>query len=88
MSWSPRSGEPESGSGSGSGWDLRRDFAALDGRRGDGILSKSMSDVRATGRIDDRDVFLGETCGRALDKLCIGPVIFHRLLERKRIRSH
>ena len=74
----------------GSGWKERVYFEGLDGPatlflavlfrdellgRGEGILSKSMSDVRATGRKDDRFDFAGETAGRALARLCIGPVV-------------
>ena len=73
----------------GSIWETREYFEALDGPatpflallcdkvlgRGEGILSKSRSDVRATGRKDDRFDFAGETAGRALARLCIGPVV-------------
>ena len=58
---------------------LMRDVEVLG--RGEGILSKSMSDVRATGRKDDLFDFAGETAGRALARLCIGPVVNHPLLD-------
>jgi hypothetical protein len=74
---------------------MRTYFEALDGPatpflallcdevlgRGEGILSKSMSEVRATGRKDDRSDLVGETAGRVLARFCIGPVVIHRLLD-------
>jgi hypothetical protein len=88
LSWSPGSGELELC----SGWDVRIYFETLDGPgteflvllcdevlgRGEGILSKSMSDVRATGRMDDRCDFAGEIAGRALARFCIGPGVIVR----------
>lgn len=85
---------------SASGSYMRVKFEALDGPgtpflallcnevlgRGEGILSKSMFDVRATGRTDDwvRSDVMGETSGRVLARCCTGPIVIHRLLETEK----
>jgi hypothetical protein len=57
-------------------------------RRGEGILSKSMSNVRATDQRDNHFDFADETAGSALARFCIKPVVIHRLLDNRNKRKN